>query len=173
MTRFTLRTKPPTIRNPEFLAARPSPSEAAPARPSLLPRAARSVAAARRIRAPTTTGTFAHSTIESRLAAIAATLGADYEEWVRELCERLDRRGQRNAAVRAAAALVREDSPSATAKALEIELRSYLSRAWPRESGPVAPEPDCSALRRNLWRIGKLTDGAGLGWRTILDLIEN
>ena len=172
MTRFTLRTKPPTIRNPEFLAARPSPSEAAPARPSLFPRAARSVAAARRIRAPTTTGTFAHSTIESRLAAIAATLGADYEEWVRELCERLDRRGQRNAAVRAAAALVREDSRARPRKRSKsncavISPAPGRARAAPsRRSRTVRPSVETSGGSANRRR-------AGLGWRTILDLIEN
>ena len=95
------------------------------------------------------------------------------EEWARELCERVDRRGQRNAAVRAAAALLRQDNPSATAKTVESELRGYLSRAWPRERDFASPEPGCSALRQALWRVGKLTAGAGLGWRTILDLIEN
>jgi hypothetical protein len=89
------------------------------------------------------------------------------------LCERVDPRGQRDAAVRAAAALVRQSSVSPTAKALESELRSYLSRAWPRERDLAAPEPDCSALRRQLWRIAKLTDGDGLGWRRILELIED
>jgi hypothetical protein len=88
------------------------------------------------------------------------------------LCELVDPRGQRDAAIRAAAALVRRDYVSATAKALERELRSYLMNAWPRERDNAGPSADCSALRKHLFTIARLTDGDGLAWRRILELIE-
>ena len=182
MTRFTLRGEPPPLRNPAFLATTgESPQASAPGPPPAIapvplprpqPRAETAAPPPRRLAAPWPAHADPHST-ESRLAAIGFGAGADFEEWARELCERVDRRGQRNAAVRAAAALLRQDNPSATAKTVESELRGYLSRAWPRERDFASPEPGCSALRQALWRVGKLTAGAGLGWRTILDLIEN
>lgn len=127
-------------------------------------------APARRLRQPWPAGDV-HDT-ESRLAAIGFGVGTAEAEWVRGLCELIDPRGQRNAAIRAAAALVRQGSVSATAKALERELRSYLMNAWPRERDNAGPSADCSALRRHLFHIARLTDGDGLGWRWILELIE-
>ncbi len=176
MTLFTLRGAAPSLRNPSFLADRGSISDAPPAGDIL--EARRPVEteieiedAPVRLVAPWPAN--ANHSTESRLAAIGAGVGTAEEEWVRGLVEQVDRRGQRDAAVRAAAALVDQGAISTVAKSLESELRGYLSRAWPRERDRGGPDPDCSALRRQLFRIGKLTDGAGLGWRRILDLIEN
>jgi hypothetical protein len=108
---------------------------------------------------------------ESYLGAIAVASPAA-AAWTRSLAEFRDPRGQRDAAIRAAAALLRQPAISATAKAIEAELRRYLTTVWPRESNLASPPTDASALRRELWRIAKLTDGEGLGWRRILDLIE-
>lgn len=97
--------------------------------------------------------------------------------WVRDLIERADRRGARNVAIRAAAALMPPSSISVTAKALESALRNYLRTTWLNGDRDLAgrglPAPDeWSALRRELYRIAKLTDGEGRGWRQILRVIE-
>ena len=69
--------------------------------------------------------------------------------------------------------LVAQPSRSATAKEIERQLRRFLANAWPRERERGAPDGAASPLRQAFWRIAYLTDGEGLAWRTIYDLIEN
>jgi len=109
---------------------------------------------------------------EHVIAFVVSGLGHEAGERVRSWAEQVDPRGQRNAAIRAVAGLLAQSSVSATAKAIESELGAYLTRTWPRERDLASPAPAASALRQNLWRIAKLTDGDGLGWRRILDIIE-
>ena len=110
---------------------------------------------------------------ESRLEAISRGSLLD-GQWVRRMVEREDPRGQRNAAIRAAAALLLENSKSATAKRLAYELSRYLANgAWLRAERNLENEPaNASPLRVQLWRIAKLTNGEGVSWRLIFDLIE-
>ena len=104
---------------------------------------------------------------ESRLGAISQASPED-AEWIRSLCERLNPRGQRDAAIMAAAALLPRTAVSAKAKALEEHIRRYLSSAWPREAALPSLPPVASPLRLELHRIARLTDGQGLSWRQIL-----
>lgn len=84
-----------------------------------------------------------------------------------------DRRKQRDAAIVAAAAMLRQASISATARRIETELSRYLAGpAWPRDRNLEAPDPLASPLRALLWRVAALTDGSGLGARRILQILE-
>ena len=99
--------------------------------------------------------------------------GPNEARWVRDMAEKLEPRERRDAAIRAAAQAIRCTSISATAKALAAHLQRYIAGPWADgEALLAAPAPDASALRRNLWRIARLTDGSGLGWRRILEIIE-
>jgi len=110
---------------------------------------------------------------ECAIARIAGgQSGAADAAWARSLAEQLDPRGQRDAAIRAAARLVAETSTHATARRLESELRRYLAAAWLRERDFATPNAAASPLRVELRRIAKLTDGEGVGWRTITDVID-
>ncbi|RBP08523.1 hypothetical protein DFR50_1254 [Roseiarcus fermentans] len=114
---------------------------------------------------------------EATIALIAFNVSPAAADWVRNLAEHRDPRGARAAAIRAAAALVRQPAPSATAKALGHEIRRYLAGAWLRVDRELAdralsPPPDSSSLRLELFRIARLTDGQGLAWRRILEIIE-
>jgi hypothetical protein len=110
------------------------------------------------------------SGVADRLARIEAAVDPDDAQWIRSLAEAIDRRGQRDAAIRSAAALVPGSSVSRKAKSLEQELRRYLGGAWLRERH--LPPADASPLRRELHRIARLTGGDGLGWRRLVEIIE-
>ena len=92
--------------------------------------------------------------------------------WVRGLLEQLDPRGQRDAAIRSAAALLGPAAPSARAKQLAKELERYCSTVWLRERALPCPPPGVSGLRRELFYIARLTAGAGLSWRQLARIIE-
>ncbi len=110
---------------------------------------------------------------ESALAIVRDTFGEPIASRFRQWAEKIDPRGQRDAAIRAVAELLRESSVSATAKAVEAELRRYLAGAWQRSDHDLtAPPPGSTALRQNLWRIAKLNGGDGLSWRRILEIID-
>ena len=106
------------------------------------------------------------------IASIAIAAGPDVADWVRGLAEIVDRKGERDAAVRRAAALVPGSSVSGKAKTLEGALRGYLSTAWPRERHLLSLPPGASQLRRELHRIARLTGGDGLAWRRLVEIIE-
>jgi len=108
------------------------------------------------------------ASLQSRLDAIESW-SPDIGLWVRAA---LDPRGARDRAVRSAAALLAQPSRSAAAKELEAQLGRYLANVWPRDRQKPAPPASASPLRRELWRIAYLTDGEGLRFRTIFDLIE-
>jgi hypothetical protein len=108
-----------------------------------------------------------------RLAAIEAKLDADDVAWIRSMAEQLDRRGQRDEALRAAFDMIAGSAPSTRAKALQAEVRSYLTGAWLRGDRDLASPPSgASALRQSLWRFVRLNGGDGLGWRQILRIVE-
>ena len=107
-----------------------------------------------------------------RLARIEAALGADGARWVRSLVEAINPRGQRDAAIRRAAALLGPAAPSARAKQLAMELQRYVSGAWARERALPCPPPSASALRKELFIVARLTGGDGLSWRRLLAIIE-
>ncbi len=114
-----------------------------------------------------------HST-ESYLAAIAVGVGLEAAEWARGMAERVDPRGQRDAAIRSAAAVMDGGSISGRAKELDRALIRYIAGDWRRgENALDAPPARATELRRDLWRIVKLHGGGGLGWRRILEIIEN
>jgi hypothetical protein len=106
------------------------------------------------------------------LARIEAVADPDDAQWVRSLVEAIDPKGQRDAAIREAAALLGGSAPSAKAKELAMELQRYLSTAWLRERDLSSPPADASPLRRELHRIARLMDGSGLGWRRLVEIIE-
>jgi hypothetical protein len=90
---------------------------------------------------------------------------------VRSLAEAVDPRGQRDEAVRRAAALIGHAAPSARAKALASELQRYASGRWLHER--VLPSPvDASPLRRELHRILRCNGGDTIGWRRLLEIVE-
>jgi hypothetical protein len=115
---------------------------------------------------------------ESRLGAIGSGLSTPEDaEWVRGLCERVDPRGQRDAAIRAAGAILRQTSISGTAKEIEKDVRAYLANEWERTDydraeARIGAHPAWSVLRRHRFCIAKLTKGHGLDWRQILRIIE-
>ncbi len=87
--------------------------------------------------------------------------------------DRERRRIARDAAIVAAAAVMSGTSVSGRAKELENKLIRYISGDWQRRESELAEPPaEATDLRKNLWRIVKLNDG-GLGWRRILQIIEN
>jgi hypothetical protein len=107
----------------------------------------------------------------ARLARIEASLSAEDAALVRSLAEAVDPRGQRDEAVRRAAALIGHAAPSARAKALASELQRYASGRWPHER--VLPSPvDASPLRRDLHRILHCNGGDTIGWRRLLEIVE-
>jgi hypothetical protein len=106
------------------------------------------------------------------LARIEAVADPDDAQWVRSLVEAIDPKGQRDEAIRAAAALIGGSAPSAKAKALAMELQRYISTAWFRERHLASSPADASPLRRELHRIARLTGGDGLGWRRLVEIIE-
>lgn len=94
------------------------------------------------------------------------------EEMLPPVERRQRQRDRRDVAIRQAAAILRQSSPSGTAKEIECELRRFLTSGWPRQRDLIGPPPGSSALRQNLWWIAKLTNGEGLGWARILQIIE-
>ena len=110
---------------------------------------------------------------ESVLRAISFNVSPAAGEWARRMAEHVDPRGQRDAAIRAAAAIIRQPAISATAKKLEAELGRYLIGFWHRgDRDCSAASPEWSELRMQLFLIVNLNDGEGLGWRQILRVIE-
>jgi hypothetical protein len=107
-----------------------------------------------------------------RLARIEAALDAADAAWVRGLVEAIDPRGQRDEAIRSAAALLGPAAPSARAKAVEAELRRYLGSGWLRERQLPSPPVGASGIREQLFYIARLTAGDGLGWRRLVKIIE-
>ena len=110
------------------------------------------------------------SGVAGRLARIESVVNPDDAQWIRSLAEAADRRGQRDAAIRSAAALVAGSSVSGRAKSLERELRRYLAGAWLRERH--LPPADASPLRRELLRIARCNGGDTIGWRRLVEIIE-
>jgi hypothetical protein len=110
---------------------------------------------------------------ESRLAAITAGVDEPTTAWVRDMCEQIDPRGQRNVALREAVrATPWRGSISATVKETEAHLRRYVVDAWPLDTAAGRPPDGCSAIRLALWRFAKLNDGDALGWRQILNILD-
>jgi hypothetical protein len=106
------------------------------------------------------------------LARIEAVADPDDAQWVRSLVEAIDPKGQRDEAIRRAAALIGGSAPSARAKQLAMELQRYLTIGWLRERHLASSPADASPLHRELHRIARLTGGDGLGWRRLLAIIE-
>jgi hypothetical protein len=118
-----------------------------------------------------------HST-ESRLAAIGRVI-PDEAEFLSRVADELDPPGarrrrieRRNAAIVEAAGLLRKVSMSGTAKAVDDELRKFLANVWPRQRNLITPPAELTAVRAALWQIARETDGDGLGWRRILEILE-
>ena len=106
------------------------------------------------------------------IAAITVEMGPDVADWVRGLAEAVDRKGERDRAIRRAAALMSGSSVSGMAKSVEAELRRYIGGAWPRERHLLSLPPGASQLRIELHRIARLTGGDGLAWRRLVEIIE-
>jgi hypothetical protein len=124
-----------------------------------------------------------HSTVAFITVVAAHCAASGRHDWserlervVDEMLPPADRRqrmrDRRDVAIRAAAAILRQPHPSATAKEVDDELRKFLANVWSRQRDLSAPAPGSSALRQNLWIIAKLTDGEGLKWARILQIIE-
>ena len=131
----------------------------------------------RRLASPWPAGDHEWST-ESRLAAIGYVL-PDHADFLSAVFDALDAPGarrrrieRRDAAITEAARLLRQSSVSGTAKAVDDELRKFLANVWPRQRDLVTPSPGSSPLRAALWQIARETDGDGLGWRRILEILE-
>jgi hypothetical protein len=84
----------------------------------------------------------------------------------------LQRRDERDAAIRAAQSLYAEGMPYRAAKKLHRDLRDYLSRCWPREKEVEALPPGVAARRSTLHRIAHLSRGKELCWRRIYDILR-
>jgi len=114
---------------------------------------------------------------ESRLDAIAIA-APEHRESLAEVAAGLDpaaahfrRVKARNEVTREAARLMKRASVSGTAKFLADRLGWFIAKVLPRERDQAAP-PAGSAERELLRRIARLNDGEGLGWRRILQIIE-
>ena len=84
----------------------------------------------------------------------------------------LQRRDERDAAIRAAQSLYGDGMPYRAAKKLHRDLRDYLSRCWPREKEVEALPPGVAVRRSTLHRIAHLSRGKELCWRRIYDILR-
>src|SRR5208282_5083129 len=98
---------------------------------------------------------------ERRLVAIGYAL-PDHADFLSAVLDALDAPGarrrrieRRDAAIIEAAGLLRQTSPSGTAKAIDDALRRFVGSAWPRERDLAEPPTTASALRAALWRIAR------------------
>ena len=107
-----------------------------------------------------------------RLASVIDRLGPDDGAWLSGILEPAWRQRERRtaetaAAARAAAETLGPMPRTRAAKALERTMTRYLASAWRADCITGQPAPSNATL----FRLARATDGRGLGWRRVVDLL--